>query len=148
MVFGVIRNPWERMVTRFYAEIGTSWYKPGNRIDTQVPDQADVFGKLRDTFQDWVRVRAADHLADYGAREMFRAPGIAPRLARFEDLEEELRKAFGELAPPGPLKHQNRIRRRAEPAWSYYEEESAERIADLCRWEIDLYGYTLEEFPS
>jgi len=66
---------------------------------------------------------------------------------RYESLLADLEELCGKLAIPfeperlGRFKSGNRIN--PAPFSAYYDDETASRVAELCRFEIDSFGYEL-----
>ncbi len=70
------------------------------------------------------------------------SPEVAPHLLRFETLKTDLaglREVLG-FAPP-ELPHENASDRSVDYR-TYYADEDAEIVADLCAKDIELFGYS------
>lgn len=130
--FSFVRNPWERML---------SWYFLLNPQKTELsPD------KIKMDFERFLKEdlkkpegsfhpNQLDYLTDVNGKV------LVNRVGRFENYLDDLRDIFRELnVPVFEIPHINKSIATYSP--SYYTEESIEIVANMCKADIDFFGYT------
>lgn len=132
--FCVVRNPWDRAVSLYF------WRR--NRPDAERLAEGT-------SFADFVRETSSEILSD---AHIFTIDGGAAvdRFVRYENLNEDLTAALSELGLPAiELPRAKSGTRKTKDHYSLiYDDESVERIREICAWEIDNLGYEFEDRRS
>lgn len=148
--FSLVRNPWDRVVSHFYASgIRSREYKQQHNKNPHALDEH------RRMFQHWLRHEGRDMVNG----PAFRPEGLLTKAStglmvdhvfRFEDFAaniEALKEKFGPLIEDAGL-HENASKLRPPGThYSYYyagDEFIRGTVAGWGWWEIKHYGYTFE----
>ena len=124
-VYGVVRNPWDRMASLWRASA------PGTVPFLEYMQT----GKFRHNHIDIMTAQQRTWLE------------FADHVIRYEELGrnwDQMSYQFGHL-PVGPIPVSNRSKRRASPNWT---QEEIDLIADRFALDIQTYGYTGPSKPS
>jgi hypothetical protein len=131
-VFTMVRNPWDRMVSYYHWLRAQSFDHPAVRLAGQVGFSA--FLNHPETRATVARERYGDYVREPGGEER------AAVFVRLEHLAEDLAPAEAHLGFRLDLPHSNRSERPAD--WrSCYSDADASLVGELCRADIDRFGY-------
>ncbi|UCC92608.1 MAG: hypothetical protein JSW25_08060 [Thermoplasmata archaeon] len=122
------RNPWDMMISQYY------WITRGTEVGFEEFMGSAMYQLNHRLYMD----RAKEGV-------------VVDRVARFEDLNEELADILGQLDIPfeGELgiKAKGKTRKHKDPYTEFFKGDMAryvDEIADICAREIDLLGYSYE----
>lgn len=148
--FAVIRNPWERLLSQYLYHLQTVREfkeRHGNKPTKVARRTQRRMRRFRDfdAFIDWFAT--AEELNEWTRHKLtqtdflFDGDGIllVDQVLRFENLNEEVASLEGNLGFGIDLPHINYQPHRhfAE----YYSDRSREIVAEVCRHEIETFGY-------
>ena len=123
--FACVRNPWERIVSRYFS--------PGRQVKEW---DREAFARLvlkTSPVADYLRLRAEE-------KDPFEN---VDRMMRFENLAEDFRSVCAELSiPPAPLPEYNRSKR--EHYSRYYDGELRAVVDERFALEIERFGYAFD----
>jgi hypothetical protein len=132
-LFTLVRNPWDRMVSYYH------WLRDQNfdHPAVGIAKGSDFAGFLTHPF-----TRESIRNAPYGSYLRDAAGRERPvHFIRLEHLDEDLGALEAHLGfALTDIPHANRSDRRADYR-SYYSDDLADRVAELCREDIDRFGY-------
>jgi hypothetical protein len=131
--FCVVRDPFDKTVSSFWHHLS-----PAERLELQRAD----FERARGRFHEWVRT--ARHIMDRDAFSIQGTP-VVDRFVRYEGLYAGLRAVCQDLGLPWEPsrlgRYKSGMRLRNEPLAQYYDEDTADRVRQLYRWEIEFFHY-------
>ena len=149
--FTVVRNPFDRMISRFFMQVAQlagkgwnrrvkSWWQFDNRLLPMIR-RSDVT-----RFRNWVR---------RGGRmrgsEIYRIDGQSEVdfFIRYENLENDIREVckrldieFGQGSLP---RFKSGFRNRAIPVRDFYDRSTREHVEREHAWEIECFGYEMPD---
>ncbi len=154
--FAVIRDPWERLLSQylyhrqtvreFRARHGQKPTKVARRTQRRMRRfrDFDAFIKwcaIREAVDEWTRhkLTQSDFLFDESGTL------LVDHILRFETLNEDMRSLERKLGLEIDLPHINYQPHRHYS--EYYTDETREMVADICRHEIEEFGYTWQAHP-
>lgn len=130
--FAFVRNPWDRLVSEFEFIRGFPGHRRHRRVASMegIAEFVDFQAKRHDAFQLELLLDREGRLAmDF--------------IGRFENLEADFREVCRRLdLDIEPLPRLNASRRRDYRR--YYDDATAERVADVWRREIEAFDYRFE----
>ncbi|HLY90795.1 MAG TPA: hypothetical protein VKQ27_17570 [Acetobacteraceae bacterium] len=133
--FCVIRNPFDKLVSLWWAIIGAN-----ERYAEIIRD----FSSIKAEFASWC-VEAAANAVD---RDKYLIDGqvAVDDFIRYESLMADLERVcirIGYPFRPARLgQYKSGLRLSARPSVEYYDELAAQAVYDAFRWELDYFGYT------
>jgi hypothetical protein len=145
MRFACVRNPWARFVSLYFSphrEKSTAG-RTGLRsrltrlvrVPCSHPHRFD-----RTKFRYFICEMAARR--DQASYVLEDGAIAVNQVMRFENLEQDFARMCALLGIEAALPHVNRSRRRPYPC--YYESQTCDLVRELCRHDIELFGYELE----
>ena len=154
--FAVIRDPWERLLSQylyhcqtireFRARHGQKPTKVARRTQRRMRRFRDFdafirWCAIREEVDEWTRhkLTQSDFLFD-GSGTL-----LVDQILRFETLNDDMRTLEGKLGLEIDLPHINYQPHRHYS--EYYSDESRELVAEICRHEIEAFGYTWQTRP-
>ena len=126
--FTIERNPWDKAVSCYY------WTR-------------FVHGERVGDFSSWLRSAPRKHITSF---DMYSDGDeiIVDRVLRYERLRDELVTVWTRLGvtpPPEPPRLKSRMRPASTKDWRVvYTDDDAAFVADVCRHEIRIFGYTFD----
>lgn len=135
--FAVVRNPWDKMVSHFFAK--------------QKSDQLKISrthaGYINISFSDWIKTeqfinddsRFLNNQYDWLTNHKHSDLIIVDYIARFENLQEEWAKICKMQNIDKTLDHVNRSEHGAYR--TYYDDESIEIVSNKFKKDIEFFGY-------
>ena len=135
--FAFVRNPWERHV---------SWWLYCR--DTLKRDTCSFESYIKDEIAMVVTCASIDWLTGgYWSQSIFVTDGkgndIVDFIGQFEKFDEDFSYVCGVLGIDDNYVKRNESKTPYDYR-EYYDDESAQMIADRCKWEINRFGYTFD----
>jgi hypothetical protein len=134
--FTIVRNPWDRAVSAYFYTL-----KAGRilvPLDTDFKDFIKIHlypNKLSPTEVD-------RHFHFQYPNAYFRKTRFVDFVGRFENLEKDWKFIASVINCSAKLPHDNSTNHKHYT--EYYDQESKEMVAEICKKDIDLFGYSYE----
>ncbi len=128
--FCVVRNPWDRVVSLYYWRL--------NRPNDKLPKNTSL--------ADFIQKSKTNELTDshiYTIDQM----SVIDRFIKYENLSMELNKCLNEIGFDDiELPNAKSGTRNIKSHYSLlYDDASIRKIADICSWEIEKFGYEFDD---
>ena len=130
-IFASARNPWERVVSRYFSFLeGRRYHRPKIRKDITKYD-----------FNDAVKYSSlVKNMHTVFSKISIKGKVVTDEIIHFNNYDEDLRRVFNTIGVPcGTIPHRNKSEHR--PYWEYYNDETIQIVSESFSKDIEYFGY-------